>query len=453
MSGERSNQIGANAGTRLRIDPASFAASPLPIISRLSRRPERMVLAEVGNQRFILLNRPADARAFLGLDGDGLAKSYGAVRFIIGNGILTSHGQVWRAVRERIQPAFAPPRLADMGTDIVDSFDIVIDRWIGDAARAQPVDVMRGLVRATLDVLLRVLAGGDGRMLDDGDIDAINVALLAASRHAWLRGADQYKVLAAREPGFEQAMRRLDKVAGRLFSHQRQRNDANGGTDGDVLSRLVAAHDDPSCNEMTKRQLRDELLTFLLVGHETTAVALAWALRELGENPEIQEALRREAAAVDRSMSAREALAAAPLATAVFRESMRLHPPIPVLPRILLEPYRIGGYNFMAGSFFALPVFAYHRDPAVWPEPKRFLPERFLGDDTALRDSPSYMPFASGPRACLGSRFALTEGPLGLLQIVRRLEIRAPETPLQPIPSAVTLRPASGPYLHLNAVG
>jgi cytochrome P450 len=220
-----------------------------------------------------------------------------------------------------------------------------------------------------------------------------------------------------------------------------------------VLSRLVAAHDDPSCNEMTKRQLRDELLTFLLVGHETTAVALAWALRELGENPQTQEALRREAAGVDRSMPAREALAAAPLATAVFRESMRLHPPIPVLPRILLEPYKIAGYNFMAGSFFALPVFAYHRDPAVWPEPKRFLPERFLGDDTALRDSPSYMPFASGPRACLGSRFALTEGPLGLLQIVRRLEIRAPETPLQPIPSAVTLRPASGPHLHLKATG
>ncbi|MDZ4736586.1 MAG: cytochrome P450 [Rhodospirillaceae bacterium] len=452
MSGERVAPSGRQPGALLRVDPASFAASPLPIISRLARRPERLIIAEVGTQRFVILTRPADARAFLGLDGDGLAKSYGSIRFIIGNGILTSHGQIWRTVRERIQPAFAPPRLVDMGADIVDAFDIVIDRWIDDAARQQPVDVMRGLVRATLDVLLRVLAGTDGRMLDDGDIDAINTALLAASRHAWLRGGDMYKILAAREPGFEQAMRRLDKVAVRLFMYQRNRTDTNGGADGDVLARLVAAHDDPTCNEMTRRQLRDELLTFLLVGHETTAVALAWALRLLGQHPDIQEALRREAAGVDAGMPAREALAAAPLATAVFRESMRLHPPIPVLPRILLEPYEIAGSRFKPGSFFALPVFAYHRDPAVWPEPKRFLPERFLGDDTTLRDSPSYMPFASGPRACLGSRFALTEGPLGLLQIVRRLKIGAPDTLLRPIPSAVTLRPESGPHLHLEAI-
>ncbi|MEX1109055.1 MAG: cytochrome P450, partial [Dongiaceae bacterium] len=169
MSGERAASTGRQAGTRLRVDPASFAAAPLPIIARLARRPERLVLAEVGKQRFIVLTRPADARAFLGLDGDGLAKSYGSIRFIIGNGILTSHGQTWRAVRERIQPAFAPPRLVDMGADIVDAFDIVIDRWIADAVKQQPVDVMRGLVRATLDVLLRVLAGTDGRMLDDGD--------------------------------------------------------------------------------------------------------------------------------------------------------------------------------------------------------------------------------------------------------------------------------------------
>jgi cytochrome P450 len=453
LSGEGTESVDVRTGIRLRVDPASFAAAPLPIISRLSRRPERLVLAEVGNQRFTILTRPADARMFLGLDGDGLAKSYGAVRFIIGNGILTSHGQTWRAVREAIQPAFAPPRLANMAIDIVEGFDLVIDRWIADAANGQPVDVMRGLVRATLDVLLRVLAGADGRILDDGDIDAINTALLAASRHAWLRSADQYKVLVAREPGFETALRRLDKLAGRLLTHQRRRADAAGAADGDVLARLVAAFDDPACSEMTRNQLRDELITFLLVGHETTAVALAWTLRLLGQHPDIQAALRREAAGVDASMPAREALAAAPLATAIFRESMRLHPPIPVLPRILLAPCEVAGRAFMAGSFFALPVFAYHRDPAVWPEPQRFMPERFLGDDTTLRDSPSYMPFASGPRACLGSRFALTEGPLGLLQIVRRLKIRAPDTVLQPIASAVTLRPASGPHLHLRAIG
>jgi len=126
MSGERVAPSGRKPGALLRVDPASFAASPLPIMSRLARRPERLVIAQVGTQRFVILTRPADARAFLGLDGDGLAKSYGSIRFIIGNGILTSHGQIWRTVRERIQPAFAPPRLVDMGADIVGAFDIVI---------------------------------------------------------------------------------------------------------------------------------------------------------------------------------------------------------------------------------------------------------------------------------------------------------------------------------------
>lgn len=437
----------------LRVDPHRFMRSPLPLIASLARRPERLILVEAGTQRFLLLNRPADARELLTLDGYGLAKSYGAVRYIIGNGILTSHGETWQVVRELLQPAFQQDRLANMAPDITAAFDPVIDRWIADAgAQGKPVDIMRGLVRATLDVLLRVLAGGDGSLLRESDIDAINLALLTASRHAWLRGASQRALLQERESGFEAAVRQLDAVAERIYRHHKQRSDPAAGPDGDAVARLVTAFDDPNCPQMTKRQLRDELVTFLLVGHETTAVALAWTLWLVGRHPETQAALRREAANVDDGMTAKEALAAAPLASAVFREAMRLYPPIPVLPRVVFDPVTIAGKRLQKGSFFALPVFAYHRDPAVWPRPQAFLPERFLGSDTAMRDSPSYMPFGAGPRACLGSRFALTEGPLGLIRIVRRMNFRAARDRLVPIASAVTLRPADGPHLLLAPV-
>ncbi len=444
----------ASFGRRVRVDPQRFAASPLPTIANLARRPERLILVEAGTQRFLLLNRPSDARELLAMDGYGLSKSYGAVRYIIGNGILTSHGKTWEVVRDRLQPAFQQDRLANMAPDINAAFDPVVERWIDDAGgdTGKPVDVMRGLVRATLDVLLRVLAGSDGSLLAEADIDAINLALLAASRQAWLRGAGQRAQLVAREPGFDAAVRRLDRVAERIYRHQQRRAGPDASPDGDAVARLAAAFQDPNCPEVTVRQLRDELVTFLLVGHETTAVALAWTLWLLGKEPELQLSLRREAAGVDDGMTAKEALAAAPLTGAVFREAMRLYPPIPVLPRVAFESTRFGSAKLIAGSFFALPVFAYQRDPAVWPQPRRFMPERFLGSDTSLRDSPSYMPFGAGPRACLGSRFALTEGPLGLLRIVRRISFRSAGQRLSPIASAVTLRPAQGPHFTIERV-
>jgi cytochrome P450 len=439
---------------RVRLDPQRFEASPLPAIAHLARRPERMIMVSVGTQSFMLLNRASDARDLLTKDGYGLAKSYGAVRYIIGNGILTSHGRTWEVVRDRLQPAFQQDRLANMAPDINEAFDPVVESWIADAGgdSGKPVDVMRGLVRATLDVLLRVLAGTGGHLLRENDIDAINLALLGASRQAWLRGAGQRSQLYAREPGFEAAIRQLDRVAERIYRHQQRRVGPAASPDGDAIARLVAAFQDPNCPEVTVRQLRDELVTFLLVGHETTAVALAWTLWLLGRQPEMQATMRREAAGIDDGMSAKEALAAAPFTSAVFREAMRLYPPIPVLPRIAFEPTQFGSARLHRGSFFALPVFAYQRDPSVWPHPRRFMPERFLGSDTSLRDSPSYMPFGAGPRACLGSRFALTEGPLGLLRILRRMSFKSLGRQLSPIESAVTLRPKQGPRLLIEPV-
>lgn len=454
MSGEPISRERTPTIRRMHVDQRRFASSPLPTLAGLARMPDQMILVHAGTQRFMLLNRPADARELLALDGDGLMKSYGAVRYIIGNGILTSHGDIWRVVRERLQPAFQADRLANMAPDIVAGFDPVIDGWAEEAARhpGRPVDVMRGLVRATLDILLRVMAGGDGSLLRDDDIDAINLALLGASRHAWLRGERQRAALAEREPGFEGAVRHLTRVATRIYRHQKRRTDPLAQPDGDALARLVAAFEDGGCPTMTARQLRDEIVTLLLVGHETTAVALAWTLWLVGRHPETQEKLREEALRLDDGMTAREALAATPFAGAVFREAMRLYPPIPVLPRIVADEVTIGGKTLFRGSFFALPVFAYHRDPAVWPRPKDFLPERFMGSGTELRDSPSYMPFAAGPRACLGSRFALTEGPLGLSRVVRRLKFRATDERLLPIASAVTLRPEKGPHLLVERV-
>jgi len=441
-------------GARVRLDPQRFEASPLPAIAQLARRPERLIMISVGTQSFMLLNRATDARELLTRDGYGLAKSYGAVRFIIGNGILTSHGKTWEVVRDRLQPAFQQDRLANMAPDINAAFDPVVEGWIADANgdTSKPVDVMRGLVRATLDVLLRVLAGSDGSLLRETDIDAINLALLAASRQAWLRGSGKRTRLSEAEPDFDTAIKQLDRVAERIYRHQERRVGPAASPDGDAIARLVAAYRDPTCPEVTVRQLRDELVTFLLVGHETTAVALAWTLWLLGQQPAMQATIRREAEGVDDSMSAKEALAAAPFTSAVFREAMRLYPPIPVLPRIAHEPTQFGEARLRRGSFFALPVFAYQRDPAVWPHPGRFMPERFLGNDTSLRDSPSYMPFGAGPRACLGSRFALTEGPLGLLRILRRMSFKSAGARLSPIESAVTLRPKQGPRLLIERV-
>ena len=231
----------------------------------------------------------------------------------------------------------------------------------------------------------------------------------------------------------------LDSVVYRLIAEGRAR-----GTDvGDVLSILLLARDEDGSG-LTDRQVRDEAMTLLLAGHETTANALTWTWYELGRNPAVLERLRAEVDSVlgDRTVTADD-LPSLPYNAAVIDEAMRLHPPAYMIGRESVVPIELGGHSLPRGTIIAINTFGIHRREDYYPTPLAFKPERMLPDAKKARPRHHYLPFGAGPRICIGAHFALLEAQLSLATLVQRADIHSIATSVDHEPM-VTLRAAGG---------
>jgi cytochrome P450 len=211
---------------------------------------------------------------------------------------------------------------------------------------------------------------------------------------------------------------------------------------------LLARDEDGDGGGMSDKQIRDEAMTLFLAGHETTANALAWTWYLLARHPEIYARLQAEADAAapgGRSTPRFEDLARLSYTLQVFKEAMRLYPPAYALARQAMEDVEIAGYHIPRRAIVLLSPYLLHRDPAVFPDPERFEPDRFTPDAERARPRHAYLPFGGGPRVCIGSAFALMEGQIVLATLARRVTLRlaAPDRPVEPDPM-ITLRPRGG---------
>jgi cytochrome P450 len=240
---------------------------------------------------------------------------------------------------------------------------------------------------------------------------------------------------------FNRAVARLDALVYRLIA-QRQRE---GGDRGDLLSLLLLARDEEGGGGMTERQLRDEVMTLLLAGHETTANALTWTWYLLSQNPDVEARWREEVRTVlgDRAATVAD-LPALRYTEMVLAESMRLFPPAWGMGRRALRDLTLGGFLIRKGAILALSPYIVHRDPRLWPDPLRFDPERFTAEAKAARPRFAYFPFGAGARSCIGEPFAWMEGVLLLATIGQRWRLRLlPGHPVEP-KALMTLRPRYG---------
>jgi cytochrome P450 len=216
----------------------------------------------------------------------------------------------------------------------------------------------------------------------------------------------------------------------------------SGPAANDLLDLLLAARDEESGTGMSDQQLRDEVLTLLFAGHDTTAAALSWAWYLLARHADVQEALHDEAAAhlAGRTPTADD-LPHLPLATAVFDEAIRLYPPAPGQARQALQPDEIQGRPVPAGAILMPSQWVTHRHPAYWDEPDRFRPERFLPGRAANRPKFAYFPFGGGPRICIGNVFAQVEGALTLAALAQRFRLSPADDREVEIDMTFVLRP------------
>jgi cytochrome P450 len=400
----------------------------------------------VGPQRIVLLNHPDDIRRVLVTEQRKFSKGRAIERtkLLLGEGLLTSEGEFHLRQRRLVQPGLHRERLAGYARVMADYTERMLARW-GDG---QLLDVHEEMMHLTLGIA--------GRTLFDVDVEEAREVgeALDLSLRLFRYSVLPFGTLLEYAPvpwirQLHRARREVNALIARMIAERRR----DGGDRGDLLSMLLAAQDAEGDHEgMSDRQLRDEIVTLLLAGHETTANALTWTCYLLAQHPEVAARLEAEVDAVlgDRMPSAEDAPRLV-YTRNVIAEGMRLFPPAWIVERYTLEDFEAGGYRIPAGTIVYTSQYLVHRDPRWWPAPARFVPERWT-DEAAAADRPkfAYFPFGGGTRICVGEHFAWLEATLVLAAIVRRWRMTY-EDPLPPEPEAlVTLRPRGGLRLRME---
>jgi cytochrome P450 len=362
----------------------------------------------------------------------------------LGQGLLTSDAHLHRRQRRLIQPLFHRERIDGYAGAFVDLAAAAAARWRdGD---------VRDLHRDMSDLTLAIVA----RTVFDVELDAEIVRIirgavehsqntLRRSTSAWGRVLDRLPVPSTRR--WNASAREMGAGLAKMIASRR----AAGVPGTDLLSLLLAARDEETGEPMPDALVRDEALTLLLAGHETTANALAWALHLLAEHPREQQRVRDELTGLGRQPTAAD-LPRLRYTGAVVHETMRLYPPAWTILRHLATERPVGGYRLPAGSTLMVSPWVVHRDPRWWPEPDRFRPARWLSTGVPPHRY-AYFPFGGGPRQCIGNDFALMEATLVLATVLRAWRVGSvPGTPpVRPLP-LVTLRPRHGVWLMLRRV-
>jgi len=387
-----------------------------------------------------LLNRPDCIESVLVTQHNNFEKSkdYRALRRVLGNGLLTSEGEFWRRQRKLVQPAFHQERIAAY-TEVMVAYT---ERMLASWKDGQGLDVHEAMMRLTLDIVAKTLFDTDVSR-EAEDVGAALQFLMGK----FMRQAAFAFLLPASIPipttrRLRRAVGQLDKVIYEIIHRRR----ASGTMSGDLLSVLLQAQDDEGLG-MTDRQLHDEIMTLFLAGHETTANALSWTWLLLGQHPEVEEKLVEE---IQRVLGGRAPTASAlPRLTyteMVLREAMRLYPPVWVIGRRALAPFRMGNYELPAETNVVMSQLITHRDAKYFPEPERFDPDRWRPNDPRNLSLPrfAYFPFGGGPRVCIGAGFSMMEAVLLLATIAQKFKLTlVPGQTIEKLPS-VTLRPKSG---------
>jgi cytochrome P450 len=358
----------------------------------------------------------------------------------VGNGLLTSEDSFWLRQRRLAQPAFHRQRLAAMADAMVDCAMQMLDRWDRAPSTAGQIDLVAEMMSVTQAIIVRTMFSTDLGSASDVVNRTWPIINRRIGETFWSTKLETTLPLPA-NLRFRRALGELETVVYRIIAERRR----GLGDEADLLSMLLSARDEETGEGMTDRQLRDEVMTMLLAGHETTSLALSWTYYLLSQHPETQGGIVDE---VDRVVgSARPSFAHVErltLTRRVLEESLRLYPPAWGFSRLALADDEIGGYRIPRGSIAFVIPFVVHRRPKLWPDPERFDPGRFTPERESVRPKFSYIPFGGGPRGCIGSQFAMLEAQLIVAAIAQRYRIELlPAQNVRPEP-LITLRPNPG---------
>lgn len=414
-----------------------FQRDPLTTLSDLTNRYGDIVRYRYGPFSVVLLNHPEAVQRMLQDNHLNYGKKnspfYKMLRHFLGDGLVTSDGDFWRRQRRLAQPAFSRKRLEALGPLMVQCTTDMLDEW-----RKLPAGAVLNVADEMMKLTLRIV----GLALFSLDVSAETRAVahcLEVLQGQMTQRFQSFLPLppvlpTARDRLFRESRRQLDEIALKIVTERR----AQSNRPQDLLTALLEARDPETGESMSDRQLCDELITFLLAGHETTANALAWTFYLLSLHPDQRRRLEAEVGSM--RAPAAEDLPQLPLSERVVQESMRLYPPVWVYGRISNAPDEFMGHKIGKNQIVTVAPYVLHRNPAIWPNPEGFDPDRFLLE----RPKGSYVPFAHGPRLCIGNHFAMMEARLLLVTIAAQVRLNLQAGTRVGMEALVTLRPRGG---------
>jgi cytochrome P450 len=400
---------------------------------------------DVVRMRFLYLTayflyNPADIEYVVSTNAQNFIKSRTLrspfFRRLVGNGLLTSEGDVWKRQRRLAQPAFHRQRINAYGEVMVEYAERMISDWKSGETR----DIHRDMMRLTLEIVVKTLFNADVSADADKVGRALSRIVKPFASQATLKWILDNRLPTPMHRQFQGETQKIDDIVYRIIAERR----TSGRDYGDLLSMLLAAHDEDG-SQMNDQQLRDEVMTLFLAGHETTALTLSWIWYLMAQNPAVEQRFHAELEAELRGKPPTiDDLPRLKYADMIAREAMRLYPPAYGLGREAVEDCEIGGYHVPRKTQVFMFQWVTQRDPRFFEEPNRFYPERWTDEFVNNLPKYAYFPFGGGPRFCIGSSFAMMEIILILATIGQQFSLSlAPAHKVKLLP-AMSLRPKDG---------
>ena len=381
-----------------------------------------------------VIHHPDDVKRVLVSNHRNYTKGLGLdrVKILLGKGIMTSEGELWKRQRYMMQPLFHRRVITGFAALIAEANDRRLASWDELAARGEPVNLTDEMSDLTLDIVLRSIFGRD--------LDRLTAQL----------GANPFAVVTreqSRDLQFAYKFRSLTRLVAQLIARRRAEPEEHF----DYVAMLMAARDKESGEPMGERELIDEVMTLIVAGHETTASGLNWTWYLLSQHPEAERRLHAELdAAAETAAPGLAQMEALAYTSQVVNEALRLYPPGWLLSRRTVAADVLGGFSVPPGTNVLLPLYLLHRHPRFWKDPDRFWPERFDSEHEAERPRFAYMPFAAGPRHCIGETFALYEMLMHLYKVARRYRlVYVPDKPLE-LEAQINLRTRHPLHMRLE---
>ena len=429
---------------------------PLGFLYECARRYGDLTRFKAGSQLAYFVNSPSAIKRILQDNHRNYTKDtiqYRQLALVAGRGLLTSDGEFWLSPRRLMQPAVRPRRIEGMARAIVSATTNMLTEWQHRLPEDMPgiVDVDAEMLRLTLEIAGLTLFSIDLSR----DAPRLTQAVLTALDHIVYR-ASNFLALPASSPTprnrrFRAALDALNDTVRGLLEARRRQMAAQDELPDDLLSALLKAVDAETGQQLDDQAVRDEVLTLLIAGHETTASALTWGLHLLATHPEAQEKLRREIAQTIGARAPQYSdLPRLTWCRQALEETLRLYPPAWLITRRAIQADQLDGHTIPAGAIVIISPYVIHRHPAYWAEPDQFKPERFApgqGDQPWPRFA--YIPFGGGPRVCIGQNFGVVEAMLIVAALAQQFWFEPEQTagsngheqPGVSIAPLVTLRP------------